>query len=87
MLSGTVPFKANNMNELHKIIIKGNYQLIKDISEGIIYTLIKDAQSLLLSLLEIDPKKRITIEQIYNHPWLKFTETKSKTKSNLILFN
>jgi serine/threonine protein kinase len=34
MLSGTVPFKANNMNDLHKMIMKGNYPLIKDISEG-----------------------------------------------------
>ena len=35
MLSGTVPFKANNMNDLHKLIIKGNFQFIKEISDGI----------------------------------------------------
>lgn len=34
MLSGTVPFKANSMNELHKLISKGNYSEIKDISAG-----------------------------------------------------
>jgi serine/threonine protein kinase len=34
MLSGTVPFKANNMNDLHKMIIRGNYPHIKDISDG-----------------------------------------------------
>jgi serine/threonine protein kinase len=34
MLSGTVPFKANNMNDLHKMIIGGNYPPIKEISEG-----------------------------------------------------
>ena len=34
MLSGTVPFKANNMNDLHKMIIRGNYPPIKDISDG-----------------------------------------------------
>jgi hypothetical protein len=34
MLSGTVPFKANNMNELHQLILRGNYLPIKDISDG-----------------------------------------------------
>ena len=32
MLYGTVPFKANNMEDLHKIIIKGKYHLKEDIS-------------------------------------------------------
>jgi serine/threonine protein kinase len=30
-----------------------------------------NARSLLRGLLEIDPAKRITIKQIYEHPWLK----------------
>jgi len=34
MLSGTVPFKANNMKDLHKTIIKGIYNKIPEISEG-----------------------------------------------------
>lgn len=33
MLYGTVPFKANNMNDLHKLIMKGKYTLKDDISE------------------------------------------------------
>ena len=41
MLSGTVPFKANNMNELHKLIIKGNYSKISEVSDGIIYSNIR----------------------------------------------
>jgi len=41
MLNGTVPFKAVNLKELQKSIIIGQYQLIKDLSEGnIIYSLI-----------------------------------------------
>ena len=35
MLYGTVPFKANSMNELHKLIIKGKYVLKDGVSEGI----------------------------------------------------
>jgi 5'-AMP-activated protein kinase catalytic alpha subunit len=34
MLYGSVPFKANNMTDLHKLIIKGSYTLKDDISEG-----------------------------------------------------
>jgi len=34
MLSGTVPFKANSMNDLHKLILKGSYNDIKEISQG-----------------------------------------------------
>ncbi len=43
MLSGTVPFKANNMNELHKIIIKGYFQPIKDISDGKIFLIFRSS--------------------------------------------
>jgi carbon catabolite-derepressing protein kinase len=35
MLYGSVPFKANNMTDLHQLIIKGKYTLKDDISEGI----------------------------------------------------
>ncbi len=33
MLFGTVPFKASNMKELHKMIIKGKYHLKEPISQ------------------------------------------------------
>ena len=62
MLSGTVPFKGTNIKELHNLIISGNYQEIKNIS--------KEASHLIKNILEIDPKKRITTENILNHPWL-----------------
>ena len=61
MLYGTVPFKANNMDELHRMIIKGQYTLKDDISI--------EARNLLRGLLEVNPNKRLTIEQIYRHKW------------------
>ena len=61
MLSGTVPFKANNLNELQSMIISGSFKEIQDIS--------KEATDLLHKLLQINPKKRITIEEALNHPW------------------
>ena len=34
ILYGTVPFKANNMHDLHKLIMKAKYTLKDDISKG-----------------------------------------------------
>lgn len=73
MLSGTVPFKANNMSDLHKLIIKGNPTSLKEVSD--------DGNSLISGLLEIDPKKRLTVDQILNHSWIKNDAQKLKIKS------
>ena len=62
MLSGTVPFKGSNIKELHDAIISGDYPKIKDIS--------KEASYLLKLILEVDPLKRITTENILTHPWI-----------------
>ena len=62
MLSGTVPFKGEDLKELHKIIIDGEFKSIKNIS--------KEANHLLKCLLEVDPKKRIKSQDILNHPWM-----------------
>ena len=56
MLYGTVPFKASNMTELQKIIMKAKYTLKDDISS--------EARDLLKNLMEKDPVKRITIAQV-----------------------
>ena len=56
MLSGTVPFKGNNLSELDDLIIKGKFNVINDISN--------DAKHLIKCLLEVDPKKRISILNI-----------------------
>lgn len=63
MLYGTVPFKANNMQDLHKLILTAKYNLKDEISE--------DAKSLLRALLEPDPFKRLSIKQILSHPWMQ----------------
>lgn len=63
MLYGTVPFKANNMKELHKLILKGRFNLKDDVS--------KEARDLLNKMLECDPRKRITLHEILSHSWMK----------------
>jgi len=62
MLYGTVPFKANNMQDLHKLILAAKYNLKDEISDS--------AKSLLRALLEPDPVKRLTIKQVLTHPWM-----------------
>lgn len=66
MLFGTVPFKANNMSELHAQILKAKYNLKEDK-----FTLSDEVKHLLRMLLEPDPLKRLTIKQIRKHPWMK----------------
>ena len=61
MLSGTVPFKSNNLHDLQNTIMTGNFTEINDIS--------KEANDLLHKLLNVNPKKRITIDEALNHPW------------------
>lgn len=63
MLYGTVPFKASNMSELQKQIIKVQTTFKDEISS--------EAISLLKSILERDPSKRLSIPEILRHPWMK----------------
>ena len=75
MLSGTVPFKGNNLRELHELILSGQYKSINDIS--------KEASHLLKKIFEIEPKKRISINEILNHSWLSDVDVENSQKYNL----
>ena len=67
LLCGTVPFKASNMKELHKMIIKGKYHLKEEVSD--------EAKALMKAMLNTDPNSRITISKILTHPWMRTPET------------
>ena len=84
MLSGTLPFNLknnesssmdeenNNNVELQNSIINKEPKKIEKISD--------EARDLLKGLLNKNPNKRLTIEQILNHPWLKPDEKNIKNK-------
>lgn len=55
MLYGTVPFKANNMKDLHKQIIDARYNLKDEITT--------DAKDLIKCLLNPDPNTRYSISE------------------------
>ncbi len=63
MLYGNFPFRATNVDELEQLILAGNYTLPAEISE--------DARDLLAKILNTNPALRITIPQIYEHPWMQ----------------
>lgn len=63
MLYGSVPFKANNMEELHGMILSAKYTLKEDVSE--------EARDLLKGMLEKSPKKRLKVPEILKHKWFK----------------
>ena len=71
MLFGTVPFKANNMDDLHKLIKQGYFEFPSDASE--------DAKSLINGLIKVSPKQRLTLPQIFSHPWLKEISDESES--------
>ena len=84
MLSGTLPFNLKNNEsssidgssenniELQYSIINNEPKHIEKISD--------EARDLLKGLLNKNPNKRLTIEQILNHPWLQTEEKKGKNK-------
>ena len=91
MLSGTLPFnlknngssdmseESNNNNiELQYSIINKEPKKIEKISD--------EARDLLRGLLNKNPKKRLNIEQILNHPWLCDEEKKYSKNKKYHLF-
>jgi serine/threonine protein kinase len=87
MLSGTLPFnlknnesssmsdESNNNNiELQYSIINKEPKKVEKISD--------EARDLLKGLLNKNPKRRLTIEQILNHPWLMDEEKNNNKKKN-----
>jgi serine/threonine protein kinase len=65
MLLGTVPFKAPSIKDLRHQVVCGK----PDYKDGI-KLLSGKALNLIKGILEKDPQKRLTIEQILNHDWM-----------------
>ena len=65
MLCGTVPFKASNLEDLHKLILKGEFTFPNELTS--------EAQALVRGMIQLEPKGRLTVPQILSHAWLKET--------------
>jgi serine/threonine protein kinase len=53
MLCGTVPFKASNLEDLHKLILKGEFSFPNELTA--------EAQALVRGMIQLEPKSRLTI--------------------------
>jgi serine/threonine protein kinase len=75
MVCGTVPFKADTMDELHEKIQLGKFKYRGKVTS--------ECQNLLERMIEVDPSKRISLPQILAHPWLKETrDSDSETEDS-----
>ncbi|XP_042311689.1 maternal embryonic leucine zipper kinase [Sceloporus undulatus] len=62
LLCGFLPFDDDNVMALYKKIVRGKYEIPKWLSPGSVL--------LLNQMLQVDPKKRIMVKHLLNHPWL-----------------
>lgn len=73
MVTGTVPFKADNIEDLHKVILKGKYSIPSFLSEN--------CKDLLSKMLKLNPYSRISIDVLDEHPWFEKVEVKGRRES------
>jgi non-specific serine/threonine protein kinase len=79
MTTGFFPFRGVNETQLHDSILTGIFPKPKDISN--------ELNDLLSKILNINPKKRITLEDILLHPWFKNDMNNKKQKKNVYTLN
>ena len=75
MLAGEQPFKAGSISELEKIIKAGEFKEIEGVS--------KEANNLLSKILQVNPKARLSLDEILNHKWLDKVDLSQRHKLNL----
>ena len=72
MLCGMVPFKGRNIHELKDSIVEDKLKL----PTGTENKLSREAMHLVKIMLKKDYKRRVTLEKVLLHPWLKDTPKK-----------
>ena len=75
MLAGEQPFKAGSITELEKIIKAGEFKEIEGVS--------KEANNLLSKILQVNPKSRLSLDEILNHKWLDKVDLSQRQKLSL----
>ncbi|XP_073447850.1 maternal embryonic leucine zipper kinase isoform X1 [Aquarana catesbeiana] len=62
LMCGYLPFDDDNVMVLYKRIMRGKYDIPRWLSPGSVL--------LLSQMLQVDPKKRISVKHLLKHPWL-----------------
>ena len=77
MLCGYLPFEDADNEILYKKITEGKFKIPKYISDS--------CKDFLHKILNVDPEKRYTIEQIKKHPWFNMINPKINMSEGLLL--
>eukprot|EP01065_Artemidia_motanka_P026754 TRINITY_DN31_c0_g1_i5.p1 TRINITY_DN31_c0_g1~~TRINITY_DN31_c0_g1_i5.p1 ORF type:complete len:447 (+),score=167.24 TRINITY_DN31_c0_g1_i5:84-1424(+) len=72
MLAGYLPFDDPNMNALFNKIERGEYRMARHFTDPV--------KDIISRMLVIEPEKRITLEQIMQHPWFRIDLDESMFK-------
>ncbi|CCG21199.1 hypothetical protein CORT_0A08140 [Candida orthopsilosis Co 90-125] len=77
ILCGFPPFYDDDANDVTMKILRGDFVFLQpwwdEISD--------DAKDLITKMLEVNPEKRITIEEIWHHPWVMQGQRQSVTSN------
>ena len=76
LLTGHMPFKASTIEDLHKKILDGKYEIPAECK------LSPEAIHLVAQMLVLDPRDRISIEGVVRHDWLKSLDLETTTIRN-----
>lgn len=71
MLSAVIPFKASSEEESFKKVQMGDFEVPSTVSD--------EAVDLLTRMLDPNPRRRITMEELCQHPWMRLKAKASKT--------
>jgi len=66
LLCGYPPFNGKDNEATHRSVLRGKYYFPAEDWSNIS----RDAMDFIVRLLQMNPKKRMTIEQALNHPWI-----------------
>lgn len=61
LLVGALPFDDDNLRNLLEKVKKGVFHIPHFVPT--------DCQNLLRSMIEVDPQKRISLQEVFRHPW------------------
>ncbi|KAK9506875.1 hypothetical protein O3M35_008728 [Rhynocoris fuscipes] len=62
ILCGFLPFDSDNIEGLYKKILAGKYEEPPWLS--------KESKQIINDMLQVDPRKRITVNELLSHPWI-----------------
>ena len=78
LLGGYPPFDDENQKKMFRKIKKAQY----DFHEQYWSSVTEEAKDLIRGMLEIDATKRLTVDQVLSHPWVRISPQQHTRRSN-----